>query len=85
MMTKKELVDDDLDDDSSCDVDYVDMNEGMAPANTADLFGGTLSHLMEETDDVDDDILINDLINEDVNVETQQSNPINDTECKCCR
>ena len=74
-------VDDDLNDDSSCDIDYSDMNEDMASANTGDLFGGALSHLMEETDDVNDDILTNDLINEDVNVETQQSNSINDTEC----
>ena len=73
-------VDDDLDDDSSCDIDS-DLNEDMASANTGDLFGGTLSHLMEETNDVNDDILTNDLINEDVNVETQQSNSINDTEC----
>ena len=51
-------VDVDLDDDSSCDVDYFDRNE-----DTADLFGGTLSHLIEETDNVNDDI-INDLINE---------------------
>ena len=41
-------VDDDLDDDdSSCDDDYFDMNEDVAPANAGDLFGGTLSHLME--------------------------------------
>ena len=66
-----------LDDDSSCDDDYFDMNEDMAPANTADLFGETLSHLMEGTDDVNDDILMN----EDVNVENKQSNSINDTEC----
>ena len=71
-------VDDDLDDDSSCDDDYAGMNEDMAPTNTGDLFGGTLPYLIEETDD---DILINELINEDVNVENQQSNSTNDTEC----
>ena len=69
-------VDGDLEDESSCNDDYFDMNE-----DTGDLSGGTLSHLMEETDNVNDDILINDLINEYVNVETRQINSKNDTEC----
>ena len=53
---KRITVDDDLDDDSSCDDDYFDLDEGIAPANKGDLFGVTLSHLMEEIDDVNDDI-----------------------------